>query len=285
MGGARRDRRRSTGALTRRRSFATAAGGGDASDARRFYVEHAGDLARVAAMEARLAPARARVVDHALWREISTRAHVRAFTEVHCFAVWDFMSLLKALQRELTCVDVDWRPPRVPQLARFKKEASLRAELNTANGEAAALRAQCSVLSSQLATVQQGHSEHALQLKDVAVLRAQQGFVQAAADRAELSSAEQARVLGEVRRVARLQRALCAQPLVIRLRLVLRDRRAVLVQHAMTQRVTKPLQEEADDLHANHERQLPQVALRIECDLQDSEDKARAHAKDLLHQP
>ena len=76
---------------------------------------------------------------------------------------------------------------------------TLRAELQAAQGDAASLRAQVSVLSTQLATVQQAQQEHALHLKDVAVLRAQQGFVQAAADRADLATAEQTRALGEVR--------------------------------------------------------------------------------------
>lgn len=84
--------------------------------------------------------------------------------------------------------------------------AAMRAELQAATSDATSLRAQVSQLTSQLATLQQAQAEHGVQLKDVAVLRAQQGFVQSAADRAEQASAEQARILGEVRsEVAGLQ--------------------------------------------------------------------------------
>ena len=55
-------------------------------------------------------PQRRRVVEHPMYRSISTLEHVRTFQQAHVFAVWDFMSLLKTLQRELTSVNVPWVP-------------------------------------------------------------------------------------------------------------------------------------------------------------------------------
>jgi hypothetical protein len=54
--------------------------------------------------------ARAAVVKHPIYRRLDTLEDVNGFTENHVFAVWDFMSLLKVLQRSLTCIDVPWVP-------------------------------------------------------------------------------------------------------------------------------------------------------------------------------
>src|SRR5579871_6234490 len=52
-----------------------------------------------------LRPAQQRVLDHSIYREINTLEDLITFTEFHVFAVWDFMCLLKSLQRRFTCVD------------------------------------------------------------------------------------------------------------------------------------------------------------------------------------
>lgn len=55
-------------------------------------------------------PARNTVISHPMYRKLDGLAAVRTFMQHHVFAVWDFMSLLKSLQRELTCVEVPWVP-------------------------------------------------------------------------------------------------------------------------------------------------------------------------------
>lgn len=55
-------------------------------------------------------PARRQVIDHAIYRNLDSLDAVVTFMEHHVFAVWDFMSLLKVLQRQLTCVQTPWVP-------------------------------------------------------------------------------------------------------------------------------------------------------------------------------
>ena len=61
-------------------------------------------------LEERIMSARAEVVGHALYARLRDQDAIRTFLEHHVFAVWDFMSLLKSLQRNLTCVAVPWVP-------------------------------------------------------------------------------------------------------------------------------------------------------------------------------
>jgi hypothetical protein len=57
-----------------------------------------------------ITPARDVVVSHPLYAALDTTKAITTFMEHHVYAVWDFMSLLKSLQRQLTCVDVPWVP-------------------------------------------------------------------------------------------------------------------------------------------------------------------------------
>jgi len=75
-----------------------------------------------------IAPLRQSLLQHALYVRMKDAAALRTFMEQHVFAVWDFMSLLKALQRKLTCVEVPWLPTPHGRAARLVNEIVLGEE-------------------------------------------------------------------------------------------------------------------------------------------------------------
>jgi chromosome segregation ATPase len=83
---------------------------------------------------------------------------------------------------------------------------AMRTELQGVLQETAAFRARLGVLEREMSTVQGTQQGHTQELKDVGIFRAQQSFLQAAADRTELAGAEQSRIVAELRaEVAGLQ--------------------------------------------------------------------------------
>lgn len=54
---------------------------------------------------------RSSLLAHPVYDRIDDHPSLRIFMKSHVFAVWDFMTLLKSLQRSVTCVELPWVPP------------------------------------------------------------------------------------------------------------------------------------------------------------------------------
>ena len=75
-----------------------------------------------------LATLRAELLDHPIYAEVASVDDLKRFMEDHVFAVWDFMSLVKRLQNELTSNNLPWIPPVNARIARFTNEVVLGEE-------------------------------------------------------------------------------------------------------------------------------------------------------------
>lgn len=55
-------------------------------------------------------PLRQSIINHKVYAAIKDIDDLKVFMQFHVYAVWDFMSLLKSLQNNLTCTTVPWFP-------------------------------------------------------------------------------------------------------------------------------------------------------------------------------
>ncbi|MDR9399501.1 DUF3050 domain-containing protein [Salibacter sp.] len=55
-------------------------------------------------------PLKNQIINHKVYSAIESIDDLKIFMQYHIYAVWDFMSLLKTLQNNLTCTNVPWFP-------------------------------------------------------------------------------------------------------------------------------------------------------------------------------
>ena len=73
-------------------------------------------------------PYRNDIVNHRLYKSLNNIQDIAVLMQHHVYAVWDFMSLLKALQSILTCTSSPWKPVGETQIRRLINSIVLEEE-------------------------------------------------------------------------------------------------------------------------------------------------------------
>ena len=69
-----------------------------------------------------LIPLKNQLINHSLYNNLESIEDLKSFMEAHVYAVWDFMSLVKKLQIELTTTTLPWYPKQNNAAARLINE-------------------------------------------------------------------------------------------------------------------------------------------------------------------
>jgi hypothetical protein len=82
----------------------------------------------IATINSKIQSQKQQLLDHPLYEKVNTVEDLHFFLENHVFAVWDFMSLLKALQNKLTCTTTPWFATPYPETRYLINEIVLAEE-------------------------------------------------------------------------------------------------------------------------------------------------------------
>ena len=83
-------------------------------------------------------PYKDEIINHLLYKKLTSLKDIAILMETHVYAVWDFMSLLKSLQSILTCTSSPWKPIGDSKIRRLINSIVLEEESDVdANGDPA----------------------------------------------------------------------------------------------------------------------------------------------------
>ena len=82
----------------------------------------------IATINSKIQNQKQQLLNHSLYQKVNTIEDLHSFLENHVYAVWDFMSLLKALQNKLTCTTTPWFATANPETRYLINEIVLAEE-------------------------------------------------------------------------------------------------------------------------------------------------------------